>query len=336
MGYPGARGCDDDSSIGGNIARPELQHPLSSRLARRSERPRDLLLPFSQLGQSPLGKLRSPTASGSKRPPSVVSTRLTAQPILHSFGTTATWFPWGTSSHEQNLAFARLQKNSTRKPILIPLGDLAAAPCRATWHPPRRPQNFQFTDNYRRLGISSRRTIRASIQYRLRRFKGENAQIWSGVLFKTSRSLPTIDVLIPKVKLFNDFLRLYPDLYSYMRMWHWQNGRSSEYSPAAIAPELVLNGVFVFLGNRTPVDALDPDVVLTAMDRFLPLYEYVESGGQDSRSQPLKKSIHFPTRTHEKTLRDEGFARPKGIGCDLAAQLIARSSLPQTGGQIRH
>ncbi len=142
--------------------------------------------------------------------------------------------------------------------------------------------------------------------------KGKMLRYGVAFSFKTSRSLPTIDVLIPKVKLFNDFLRLYPDLYSYMRMWHWQNGRSSEYSPAAIAPELVLNGVFVFLGNRTPVDALDPDVVLTAMDRFLPLYEYVESGGQRQPLPTSKKKHSFSNPDSRKNSPRRRLRTPKG------------------------
>jgi hypothetical protein len=104
----------------------------------------------------------------------------------------------------------------------------------------------------------------------------------SGVAFsfETSRSLPTIDVLIPKVKLFNDFMRLYPDLYADMRMWHWRNGRSTDYPPGPISPELVAKGVFVFLGKIRPVENLDYDAVLADMDRLLPLYKYVESDGE--------------------------------------------------------
>jgi hypothetical protein len=117
--------------------------------------------------------------------------------------------------------------------------------------------------------------------------KGKMLRYGVAFSFETSRSLPTINVLIPKVKLFNDFLRLYPDLYGDMRMWHWQGERSSEYSPTPIAPELVTNGVFVFFGKRGPVDALDADLILTNMDRLLPLYEYVESNG---RRQPLLSS----------------------------------------------
>jgi hypothetical protein len=58
--------------------------------------------------------------------------------------------------------------------------------------------------------------------------------------FELSQALPDIDVLIPKVRLFNDYLLLYPELYADMRMWHHrQHVRSSDYSPGPILPELV-------------------------------------------------------------------------------------------------
>lgn len=105
--------------------------------------------------------------------------------------------------------------------------------------------------------------------------------------FETSQALPTIDPLVPKVRLFNDFLRLYPDLYADMRMWHWRDVRSSDSAPAPISQDLVSEGVFVFLGKIQPAGTLDPDFVLTELDRLLPLYEYVESGG---RVEPLPNS----------------------------------------------
>lgn len=58
--------------------------------------------------------------------------------------------------------------------------------------------------------------------------------------FEPSQSLPSIDVLIPKVRLFNDFMRLYPEHYGDMRMWHHAGReRSSDYAPSPILPDLV-------------------------------------------------------------------------------------------------
>lgn len=112
------------------------------------------------------------------------------------------------------------------------------------------------------------------------------AELRHGVAFsfETSRTLPSIDVLVPKVRLFNEFMRLYSELYEDMRMWHYQEARSSDYMPGPIPPELVTESVFVFLGRRLPFDRIDYELILDDFDRLLPLYKYVESGGE---SQPI-------------------------------------------------
>jgi hypothetical protein len=100
--------------------------------------------------------------------------------------------------------------------------------------------------------------------------------------FELSQTLPSIDVLVPKARLFNDYLQLYPEQYADMRMWHYRDGeRSSNYPPGPIMPELVTPGVFVFLGKRQPANAINYEIALNDFDRLLPLYEYVESGGTE-------------------------------------------------------
>jgi hypothetical protein len=115
-----------------------------------------------------------------------------------------------------------------------------------------------------------------------------------GVAFslQTGKWLPKIDVLVPKVKLFNDFIQLYLDKYADMRMWWYYKGkRSSDYMPTSIPPELITEGVFVFLGKRQPVEQLDYEILLDDLDRLLPLYEYIEGSGT---SQPISAARAAP------------------------------------------
>ncbi len=103
-----------------------------------------------------------------------------------------------------------------------------------------------------------------------------------GVAFslQTSRTLPSIDVLIPKIKLFNEFMQLYTEKYADMRMWHYYRGeQSSDSMPTSIPPELVTKGVFIFLGKRQSLSQLDYELLLNDLDRLVPLYKYVEGGG---------------------------------------------------------
>jgi hypothetical protein len=108
--------------------------------------------------------------------------------------------------------------------------------------------------------------------------------------FKTSRSLPDVTVLIPKVKLFNDFMQLYSENFSDMRMWYYcgrghDRKRSLDYMPTSIPHELVTEkDPFVFLGKRKPAGQIDCETILNDFDRLLPLYTYIESAG---RSEPI-------------------------------------------------
>lgn len=103
-----------------------------------------------------------------------------------------------------------------------------------------------------------------------------------GVAFslETGRNLPSIDVLRPRMRLFNEYIRLNANAFSEMRMWHYADEkRSSNYMPGPIPHELVREGVFIFLGKIGPLSQVEYDSVLRDFDALLPLYQYVESNG---------------------------------------------------------
>ena len=123
---------------------------------------------------------------------------------------------------------------------------------------------------------------RSELQFNIGFDGTKGKELRSGVAFsfKTSRSLPNIEPLIDKVRLFNAFLRRNTDLYDDMKMWYWRDGKRYSLVVGPIARELAAKDVFVFLGYRRPVSKLPHDTVLNDMDRLLPLYEYIESGGR--------------------------------------------------------
>jgi hypothetical protein len=108
--------------------------------------------------------------------------------------------------------------------------------------------------------------------------------------FETSRSLPTLDELYPKVARFNDCVRQDLESFADLRMWHFdQEERSGDYLPGPIPSELARKGVFVFLGRRQPVDRpIDYEAVLLDFDRLLQLYQYVESRGELKAAHPAQ------------------------------------------------
>src|ERR1700694_2733748 len=119
--------------------------------------------------------------------------------------------------------------------------------------------------------------------------------------FELSQALPSIDVLVPKARLFGEYLQLYPDLYADMRMWDYRDGkRGNDYPPGPVLPELVRAGCFVFLGQRQPVAAIDYDTILADCDGRLPLYLFVETGGREPRESAAGNGFQFHAGCTEK------------------------------------
>ena len=146
----------------------------------------------------------------------------------------------------------------------------------------RRPGTHIFSDKTTHDDWAFHHGGRVELQFNIGKDGSCGTMLRHGIAFsfEPSQTLPTIDPLKSKVRLFNDFIQLYPDKYADMRMWHFLHGtRSDEYMPSAIPSERVNKSVFVFLGKRFPINELDYDRILTDFDRLLPLYRYVESNG---------------------------------------------------------
>lgn len=127
---------------------------------------------------------------------------------------------------------------------------------------------------------------------------GDKTELRHGVAFsfEPSQSYPNPDIqLAPNVRLFNEFMTIYPEEWSDFRMWHFQAGkRSADYPVGPIPPGLVRPDVFVFLGKRQPVSDLNFEHLLTDLDSLLPLYQFVEGGGNLGNDPlPAKQSFMF-------------------------------------------
>jgi len=131
---------------------------------------------------------------------------------------------------------------------------------------------------------------RSELQFNIGVDDDEEKYVRHGVAFslETGRNLPSIEVLIPKIRLFNEFLQANIELLSKFEMWHFQNDqRSSNRSPTAITADLIQPKTFIFLGALQPIDHVDYDKILADFDLLLPLFKFVESNGAVS---PYKDS----------------------------------------------
>ena len=103
---------------------------------------------------------------------------------------------------------------------------------------------------------------------------------------ETSRSLPDITLLIPKITRFNEFIRIHTRELADFRMWHYdkRRGRNSErvgdYPVREIPQDLVDSPVFIAIGCLGSAEIPDYERILRDFDRLLPLYKFVE--GEDS------------------------------------------------------
>jgi hypothetical protein len=108
---------------------------------------------------------------------------------------------------------------------------------------------------------------------------GDDTVFRHGVAFslQTTRDLPTIDPLLPKILRFNEYLRLYPEAFAEFEMWHWfDRERSNNYPVASIPDSQVKAGTFIFIGRPQPANAIHVGMILEDFDRLVPLYEFVE------------------------------------------------------------
>lgn len=109
--------------------------------------------------------------------------------------------------------------------------------------------------------------------------------------FETSRSLTNIEIFLPKVQLFNDWLLEHSESLYDLTMWSWRAGkRSDDHTPAPIEMSHFQSGNFIFLGIRQPLTDVNEFQILQTFDRLLPLYERVERQAKLKKSAPAFKT----------------------------------------------
>ncbi len=140
--------------------------------------------------------------------------------------------------------------------------------------------------------------------------------------FELSQTLKSIDVLVPKVKFFNDFMELNADEFSDMRMWYYKGQRSVDQPPGPISSALVTEGVFVFLGSRQPAKKIDYQRILDDFDRLLPLYQYVESNGATAPVPRPKAGFDFKPGLSKKAKAAKATRAEKELDLNLRHNLL--------------
>ncbi|MFS2139168.1 hypothetical protein [Duganella sp. Dugasp56] len=101
-----------------------------------------------------------------------------------------------------------------------------------------------------------------------------------GVAFslELSQSLQNIEILLPQIVLFNEYLSENSSRFSDLRMsYHFKNERDGECAPSSIPKEKVREGEFIFLGGTQNRNNIDYQLILETLDRLYSLYLYTRS-----------------------------------------------------------
>jgi hypothetical protein len=145
----------------------------------------------------------------------------------------------------------------------------------------------------------------------------------NGVAFslQTTRELPTIEPLVPKIARFNEYLHIYPDAFVGFEMWNWSDSdsvRSENYPVAPIPDSQVKEGAFIFIGRLQQADAISLSLILDDFDRLLPLYEFVEGTATFPHEVPesLRKGFVWSPGNRD---------RAKGTTFERSAQTVEKS-----------
>ena len=127
--------------------------------------------------------------------------------------------------------------------------------------------------------------------------ESEITELRYGVAFslELGRNLPTIKPLLPKIRRFNDFFRLYPDRFRHIKTWYWRGDeRSADFPASPIQTEWVAPSTFIFYGQRQPIESLEYDAILSLFDQLLPVYEFTLGGaGSQPIETPADKQFEF-------------------------------------------
>jgi hypothetical protein len=163
---------------------------------------------------------------------------------------------------------------------------------------------------------------RTELQFNIGYDKNDDLRHGVAFSFELSQTLKSIDVLVPKVKFFNDFMELNAGEFSDMRIWHYDDARSVDQPPGPIPSALVTEGVFVFLGNRQPAKKIDYERILDDFDRLLPLYRYVESRGGTAPVPLPKTGFNFKAGCSKKVTKARATVAEKELDLDLRHNLL--------------
>lgn len=147
----------------------------------------------------------------------------------------------------------------------------------------------------------------------------ENEGLRYGIAFslETSRSLPDLSILYPKILRLNSIIREKPNLFQNYQMWFWRNERSDIKGVVEINQELAQPNTFIFIGKLMDIENIDYDEVLKTFDDLLNIYIEVESVTELSILPTRQKRYEFNNKQKKLPKRSNYTSIEKEISIDI-------------------
>ncbi len=123
-----------------------------------------------------------------------------------------------------------------------------------------------------------------------------------GIAFslETSRSLPDVSILFPKILKLNCIIRENTDYFNDYKMWVWQGKERSDIMPVVeIINDFIRPNTFIFIGKL--VKDIELEDVLSTFDSLLDVYIQIESDSNASELRDILNNNKFKfDRTNTK------------------------------------
>lgn len=154
---------------------------------------------------------------------------------------------------------------------------------------------------------------RTEIQFNIS-IEGDKLRYGLAFSLETSRSLPNLNVLYPKILKLNSLIRNEPDLFLEYKMWFYRGGeRSKRTNVYEINDKLPQQGTFIFFGKLMDLGNIHYDEILSTFDDMLVIYQEVETEPNiQAKTKPKKVKFKFdnrskklPTKTSYNTIEKE-------------------------------
>lgn len=153
----------------------------------------------------------------------------------------------------------------------------------------------------------------------------ENEGLRYGIAFslETSRSLPDVSILYPKILKLNSLIRNEPDLFDDYKMWYWKSERSEIKNVFEINGDLAQNGTFIFIGKLMDIDNLDFNEILLTFTDLLEIYIEVETEpSSHTKTKPSKTKFKFDTKLNKLPRKSNYSTVEREINVDVRHTIL--------------